>query len=114
MPLIRVETNVDVDARRVKETASALSRLAADLLGKPESYVMAVFEPGKALCFGGSHDPAAFVQLHSIGLPEDRTPDFSRELCTFLQSALDVPSERIYIDFADIERHLFGWDGRTF
>lgn len=114
MPLIRVETNIQVEERRIRETVGALSRLAADLLGKPETYVMAVLDPGKALCFGGTHEPAAFVQLHSIGLPEDKTPDFSREICTFLQSALDIPSERIYIDFGDIQRHLFGWDGRTF
>jgi hypothetical protein len=112
MPFIKVETNVAVS----DETAclQGLSALAADMLGKPESYVLAELEPGKKLIFGGSADPAALVTLDSIGLPEDRTPEFSATICAFLERELSIPGNRVYIAFGAIKRHLFGWDGKTF
>lgn len=112
MPFIKVETNVHVDEAAVVN--KGLSTLAADMLGKPESYVMAVLEPGKNLVFGGSNDPAAYVTLDSIGLPESKTSDFSAIICAFLEDTLEVPADRIYIAFGDIQRNLFGWDGKTF
>ncbi|QGY40587.1 hypothetical protein GM415_10775 [Pseudodesulfovibrio cashew] len=112
MPFIKVETNVS--APGAEETVKALSALAADMLGKPEQYVLAILEDGKTLVFGGSAEPAAYVTLDSIGLPEGRTAEFSASICRFLESALGIPGERVYIAFGDIERHLFGWDGKTF
>ncbi|MDC0336127.1 phenylpyruvate tautomerase MIF-related protein [Pseudodesulfovibrio sp.] len=114
MPFIKVETNVTMDAAKSSDTAKALSALAADMLGKPEAYVLSIFEGGKALIFGGTDDPAAYVTVDSIGLAEDRTAEFSATLCSFLESALGIPGNRVYIAFGDIERHLFGWDSKTF
>jgi hypothetical protein len=112
MPFIKVETNVPAPGGA--NCLKGLSALAADLLGKPESYVLAVLEPGKDLLFGGTADPAAFVTLDSIGLPEGRTPELSAAICDFLNRELSVPANRVYIAFGNIERHLFGWDGGTF
>lgn len=114
MPFIKVETNKTIEAAQAADTTKALSALAAELLGKPESYVLAIFEGGKAMTFGGTDEAAAYVTLDSIALPEDLTPDLSHAVCSFLESALDIPSDRIYIAFGDIKRHLFGWDGKTF
>jgi phenylpyruvate tautomerase PptA (4-oxalocrotonate tautomerase family) len=114
MPFVNVTTNIELDKQRLDETLGALSRFISDILGKPESYVMAQMQPGAQLVFGGSADAAAYVQLASIGLPTEKTTDLSRELCTFLESALDIPSDRVYIAFADLERTMFGWDKRTF
>ncbi|WP_319584444.1 phenylpyruvate tautomerase MIF-related protein [uncultured Pseudodesulfovibrio sp.] len=112
MPFIKVETNIDVSDKAA--CLKGLSALAAEMLGKPESYVLAVLEPGKSLSFGGTVEPAAFVTLDSIGLPEDRTPEFSASICAFLTRELGVQANRVYIAFGDIQRHLFGWDGGTF
>lgn len=112
MPFIKVETNVT--AADKTGTAKALSALAADLLGKPEQYVLAVLEDGKTLLHGGTADPAAYVILDSIGLPEGKTPELSASICSFLESALGIPGDRVYIAFGNIERHLFGWNGATF
>jgi len=112
MPLIKVETNAVPP--RADETVKALSSLAADMLGKPEQYVLAILEDDKEMTFGGTNAPAAFVTLHSIGLPEDRTPEFSASICSFLETAMGIPSDRIYIAFGNLERHLFGWNSKTF
>lgn len=112
MPFIKVETNIRV--KDVPAVTKQLSELAADLMGKPEIYVLAVLEPEKSLLFGGTDDPAAYVTLDSIRLPEERTPDFSKAICAFLETELAIPPNRVYIAFGDITPHRFGWDGRTF
>ncbi|BDQ33158.1 phenylpyruvate tautomerase MIF-related protein [Pseudodesulfovibrio portus] len=112
MPFIKVETNIGIDDPAAY--TKALSALAADMLGKPESYVMAVLEADKNLFFGGTDAPAAYVTLDSIGLPEARTSDFSAAICAFLEDALKIPANRIYIAFGTIQRNLFGWDSGTF
>jgi len=112
MPFIKVETNVTASDKT--GTAKALSSLAADLLGKPEKYVLAVFEDGKTLLHGGTAAPAAYVILDSIGLPEGKTGELSASICSFLESALGIPGDRVYIAFGNIEGRMFGWNGSTF
>ncbi len=114
MPFIKVETNIALDDAKSVDTSKALSALVAEMLGKPESYVMSIFEGGKALVYGGSDEPAAYVTLDSIGLPEERTAEFSSILCSFLESAMGIAGNRIYIAFGDIQRNMFGWDSKTF
>ena len=31
-----------------------------------------------------------------------------------MQTHLGVPADRVYIEFADAKRHMWGWDGGTF
>jgi hypothetical protein len=38
----------------------------------------------------------------------------SGDFCQEIQSRLGVPKNRIYIEFNDAERHLWGWNGGTF
>ena len=86
----------------------------AELLGKPESYVMIAIKPGTPLTFAGSDEPAAFVRLKSIGLPKERCTEFSEKICGFVEQELEVPPTRVFIDFKDLEREMFGWNGKTF
>jgi phenylpyruvate tautomerase PptA (4-oxalocrotonate tautomerase family) len=114
MPTLRVITNVDLVSIERSELLASASRLVADLLGKPESYVMVILEGGRDLSFASSEAPAAYLELKSIGLPESRTPELAGALCDWLAEHLAIPSERVYIEFAAPARHLFGWNGGTF
>jgi phenylpyruvate tautomerase len=82
--------------------------------GMPESYVLISLKPGTSLIFGGSDKPAAFVRLKSIGLPKDRCSELSAKICGYITEELGVPKDRVFIDFKDLERNLFGWNGKTF
>lgn len=114
MPTLRLLTNVEVALESRPDLLARASRMVAELLGKPESYVLVILESGRDLLFGGTADPAAYLELKSLNLPESRTPEFSRALCTLLAETLAIPPERIYIEFAAPPRHLFGWNGTTF
>ncbi len=111
MPFAHVTTNASVDAKAV---AAGLSTLLAGALGKPEGYVMCLVTPDAALVFGGSGDPAAYVELKSIGLAESGLKDLSATLCAFLEAECGVSPARTYIEFTDLKRSWFGWNASTF
>ena len=114
MPYLLINTNRDLN----KDTESALlgkcSRAVAEMLGKPERFVMTSIESGITMTLGGDAAPCAYVELKSLGLPEERSAEFSQSLCTLLGETLDIPAERIYIEFSSPARHLWGWNGATF
>lgn len=114
MPTLIIKTNATIPANESEAIIKRASAQIAELLGKPERYVMVILEPTPAMCFGGETSPLAFLELKSLGLPEDRTPALSAALCELLQETLEVPPSRIYIEFASPPRHLFGFDGKTF
>lgn len=113
MPFIRVETNVDVGAKSDEITAK-LSKVVSEATGKPENYVMVVLQDKLKLSFAGTPEPAALVTFKSIGLEEDRCASLSERLCAFFARELRIHGKRVYIDFADLERTMLGWDSRTF
>lgn len=112
MPLLEITTNTPIDNER--QLAEQASKLTAELLGKPESYVMVKLQAQQTLLFAGSDQPAAHLKLKSLGLPEDRTTELSASLCEFVSSTMNIDSARIYIEFASPARYLWGWDKRTF
>lgn len=112
MPLLKISTNIRIDDSTA--LAKDASRIIAGMLGKPESYVMVVIDADASLVFGGSDDAAALLTLKSLGLDELKTADYSNHLCGFIQNKLDISPSRIYIEFSSPDRHMWGWDSKTF
>jgi phenylpyruvate tautomerase PptA (4-oxalocrotonate tautomerase family) len=114
MPFVSVETNLAIDTEKRKQFCKALSSAAAQAVGKPEQYVMALIRSDATLTFGGSEEPAAFVELKSIALAEAALKEISRRLCTLIEQELGVPPARIYIEFTSASGAWWGWNGSTF
>lgn len=114
MPYLKIQTNHDVDEDAKKQTLTKASAVVADALGKPEKYVMVAFEPPQPMLFAGTDEPCAYLELKSIGLPQSQTKSLSSELCNMIQESLKVPAERVYIEFADAPRAMWGWNRGTF
>jgi phenylpyruvate tautomerase PptA (4-oxalocrotonate tautomerase family) len=112
MPLLVITCNTKIDDELA--LAQQASKMTADMLGKPESYVMVKVLSQQTLIFAGSDEPAAHIELKSLGLPEGGTADLSAKLCAFIGTELDISSARIYIEFISPQRHMWGWDKRTF
>lgn len=110
MPLITIESNIQCQAT----TLSTLSYEVAQLLGKPESYVMVRFQHSENMLFAGSAEPLAFLQLKSLGLPGTQTKEYSSKLCALIKKEMGIDPSRIYIEFVSPERHMWGWDSATF
>jgi phenylpyruvate tautomerase len=114
MPTLIIKTNVEVPPKRRKPIMEAVSSKLAELLGKPERYVMIILENNPDMLFGADDAPLAFLELKSLGLPEQSTPELSAALCGLMEQHFGVPPDRVYIDFFSPPRHLFGWNGGTF
>ena len=115
MPLVNIYTSA---APPAPEAADALlksvSSSVAALIGKPERYVMVSVEHNPAMQFAGTDAPLAYLELKSIGLPESATADASRALCELVAGETGVDPERIYIEFSDASRKMWGWNSGTF
>lgn len=112
MPLLTIKTNTRIDNK--KDLALTASKKVAEILTKPESYVMIDVMPEQTLIFAGNDEPAAFLALKSLSLPESSTADFSNALCELINQQLGIDKSRVYIEFSNPERHMWGWNGATF
>lgn len=114
MPYLMIQTNQSVDATASQALLAGASRLVASELGKPESYVMVALEDNTPMLFAGDDAPLAYLELKSIGLPETKTAGLSAALCGLIEESIGVSKERVYIEFADAPRAMWGWNGGTF
>ena len=114
MPTLIIHTNVETPADRRQRILQDASSTVAKVLAKPESYVMVIMKMNPDMLFAGDAAPLAYLELKSLGLPEDRTRELSAALCRFMEAHFGVSAERVYIEFASPPRHLFGWKGATF
>ena len=114
MPYLKIQSNQQIDGQQADVLIKRASALIADALGKPERYVMVALEPTIPMLFAGSDDPVLFLELKSIGLSESQTPALSATLCGLAEELLGIPADRVYIEFADAPRKMWGWNGATF
>jgi len=114
MPFLKIQTNTSLPEDTARDLAGRASALVAAQLGKPERYVMVSVETNPVMQFAGSTDPMAYLELKSIGLPESSTGDASRARCELVSVATGIEPERIYIEFSDAPRKMWGWNSSTF
>jgi phenylpyruvate tautomerase PptA (4-oxalocrotonate tautomerase family) len=114
MPLLKIQTNRPIEADTGNNLVRKASQQVASLLGKPERYVMVSLEENPAMLFGGNDDPLAYLELKSIGLPETRTGELSQALSALMTTELGLSTGRVYIEFTNVPRTMWGWNGATF
>jgi phenylpyruvate tautomerase PptA (4-oxalocrotonate tautomerase family) len=114
VPLLHIVTNVALSEEAGRHLLAAASESVAAMLRKPERYVMVVLSQDQQMRFAGSSDPLAYLELKSIGLPRDATPALSAGLCELARAHLGVAPDRVYVEFADAEPSMWGWNADTF
>lgn len=114
MPFLKIQTNKPLPEDAARALAARASGVVSSQLGKPEQYIMTSVEHNPAMQFAGSTEPLAYLELKSIGLPESATADASAALCELVSSETGINPARIYIEFSDAPRKMWGWDGGTF
>ncbi|KAK0418954.1 hypothetical protein QR680_013870 [Steinernema hermaphroditum] len=111
MPVVTVDTNVkEVDP----SVAKTISENVAKCLKKPETYVMVQLNPGKNMCFSGTSDPCALMQIRSIGAISKESNNAGAAVLTkVLSEQLGVDSSRIFIEFFDVNGQNLALNGST-
>ena len=114
MPYLKILINRTLEAEKSKAVLASASQKIANELGKPERYVMVELSANPAMLFGGTDEPAAYVELKSIGLPSGQIKALSQALCSLLETSLGIAPSRTYIEFTDVKGSFWGWGGSTF
>lgn len=114
MPYLKVQTNKSFSSKKQQNFLKECSALISFELEKPEKYVMTVFEPKIEMTLGGNNDSAIFLQLKSIGLPDTKTKDLSRKFANLVEEKLKIPKDRVQVEFMDVPRGFWGWNGILF
>ena len=114
MPYLKIQSNRPLSKPQSEALLQKASQTVSASLGKPESYVMIALDPTVPMCFAGADSPCVFMELKSIGLSEAQTPALSKALCELAHESFGVESDRVYIEFADAPRKMWGWNNATF
>ncbi len=114
MPLLTIETNQSAAGEQRQQLLKAASTLVAELLHKPEQYVMVRYTHNPHMLFAGDTQPLAYLELKSIDLAESTSPELSAALCKLMETQLGIAKNRTYIEFANAPRHMWGWNAGTF
>ena len=68
-----------------------------------------------ALLMSGKAGDAAFVDIRSIGgLSNEVNRKLSQQVCNLLKDSLGISTDRVYLNFTDVEAGNWGWNGSTF
>ncbi|XP_027906381.1 macrophage migration inhibitory factor homolog [Vigna unguiculata] len=115
MPCLNVTTNVSLDGVDTSSILSEATATVANLIGKPEAYVMIVLKGSVPMSFGGTEQPTAYGELISIGgINPTTNKQLSAAISSILETKLSVPKSRFYLKFYDSEGSNLGWNGTTF
>ncbi|CAJ1808570.1 unnamed protein product [Sphenostylis stenocarpa] len=110
MPCLNLSTNVNLDGVDTSSILSEATSTVANIIGKPEAYVMIVLKGSVPISFGGNEQPAAYGELVSIGgLSPDVNKKLSAGIAAILETKLSVPKSRFFLKFYDTKAWFQLW-----
>jgi len=113
MPLLEITVSTELPPERTDALARRGSSLVAAVLGKPEAWVMVVCKRAPIL-FGGDDRPAALLEVRSLGgLDPAVNARLAADLGALVEELAGVPLERTFLNFVDVARADWGWNGAT-
>ena len=115
MPLLKIAYTHPFESEAAEDRLLVEgTRAVVEVMGKPERFVMVLAERER-MAFGDSTDPCAFLELRSLGGLDDETnAALSLRLCEMMRDVAEVPLDRTFLNFVDMERADWGWNGGTF
>ena len=114
MPYLQMQTSAPFDEQMAHDLCAQMSAIVAKTLAKPEAYVMVSMSKADFV-MNAQDDPAAFIDLRSIGgLDANTNRELSASLSALIAEKLKIPSQRLYLNFANVNRENWGYDGGTF
>jgi phenylpyruvate tautomerase PptA (4-oxalocrotonate tautomerase family) len=115
MPTFILRTSSTINDQQNKTIRKDAVDILSQELGKSKEFIVTLIHDSVALEFGQSEAPCAYVEVKSVGtLSPEQTTAMSDRICNSLQQILSIPPDRIYIEFQESPRHLWGWNCKTF
>lgn len=116
MPTFILNSNIPKpEPEIIEKIQQGCATILSEQIGKSQDFVMTALNFEQDLSFGNSSEPCAYAEVKNVGtLNPNLTNSMSRELCRHIFSILNISEDKIYIEFQESERHLWGWNGKTF
>ncbi|XP_069475997.1 D-dopachrome decarboxylase-like [Ambystoma mexicanum] len=112
MPFLEVDTNLTA-GKLPAGFAKKLSVKAAEILDKPEEKVNVTVRSDVTMLIGGSEEPCLQLAISSIAVvgTAEQNKEHSARFFQFLTNELDLPTERILLQFYPVEAWQIGKKG---
>ena len=110
MPLISISTSKEIKDKKqfIQKSAEVLGKLT----NKSAKYVMVLLNDSADMYFAESYDHSCYLDIKSIG---SLNPSRMSQIMTeFITKEIEIPSNRIYINFEDVSASNWAFDGKTF
>lgn len=116
MPTFILKTNISsIDSHLELEIHNQIRSIISDSIGKSKEFVLTIVHQGVSMQFGETNNPCAYCELKNVGLLQPKiTSQLSGLICSMIMEKINIASQQIYIEFQESERHLWGWNGKTF
>ncbi|KAI9154561.1 hypothetical protein LWI28_028103 [Acer negundo] len=102
MPCLYISTNVNLDAVDIDPVFSDATKAVADIIGKPEHFVMVVLKGSVPISFNGNKEPAAYAEIVSMGgINREVKRKLIATIGSVLQAKLSIPKTRFFLKVYD-------------
>ncbi|KAM7526541.1 hypothetical protein LguiA_016443 [Lonicera macranthoides] len=102
MPCLYISTNVSLEGVDTDSIFSEATKAVAQIIGKPESFVMVLLKGAILISFGGNKEPAAFAEIVSMGgINSQVKKNLITTIGTILQNKLSIPRTRFFLKVFD-------------
>lgn len=102
MPCLDISTNVNLDGVDKDSLFSEITRVVAEITGKPESYVMVLLKGSVDISFGGNKEAAAFAEIVAMGgIDREIKRKIIAAVGDVLQDRLGIPVTRFVLKVHD-------------
>jgi phenylpyruvate tautomerase len=113
MPYLSIQTNKSLRGEQQTALLDAASKIVASKLQKPEAYVMTSLLPAVQMTFAGQDDPAAFLEVRSIGIPDSARNSLVAALTDLVARSCEIKTDRIFVVLADVPGQFWAFQGAT-
>lgn len=116
MPTFILHTNLTSKSFVNEENLhSKIRQVIASNIGKSEDFVLTIFNPNTSMQFGEKAGNSAYCEIKNVGtLSPEITNLITNSVTEILSQKLKISPDQLYIEFQESERHLWGWNGKTF
>lgn len=114
MPVLTIRSTAAIGEDAVASLLAAGSASLATTMGQPEAYVMTLFERADGMTMAATSDPSCLIEVRSVvELTADQTRAITGELCTLVEERLGIGPLRVFVNFTDFRRAMWGFNGST-
>nr|GMD40033.1 macrophage migration inhibitory factor homolog [Ipomoea batatas]GME08820.1 macrophage migration inhibitory factor homolog [Ipomoea batatas]GME16104.1 macrophage migration inhibitory factor homolog [Ipomoea batatas] len=102
MPCLDISTNVNLDGVDVDSFFKEATTAVANIIGKPEKYVMVVLKGSANIHFGGNKEPAAFAEVVSMGgINSEVKKQLISSIGSMMEANFSIPRTRFFLKVFD-------------